>query len=59
MKFASFALVAMSAAFLQAPLFAAGLIKQNIDTTDAMATLANYDRGFYTPQVLHLKPLSA
>ena len=21
-----------------------------------MATLANYDRGFYTPQVLHLKP---
>ncbi|WP_295681491.1 DUF4832 domain-containing protein [uncultured Fibrobacter sp.] len=43
-------------ALLQAPLFAAGLVKQNVDTTDAMATLGNYDRGFYTPQVLHLKP---
>ena len=43
-------------AFLQSPLWAAGLVKQNIDTTDAMTTLANYDRGFYTPQVLHLKP---
>jgi len=41
---------------LQAPLFAAGLVKQSIDTTDAMATLDNFDRGFYTPQVLHLKP---
>jgi len=41
---------------LQAPLFAAGLVKQNIDSTDAMATLDNFDRGFYTPQVLHLKP---
>lgn len=39
-----------------APLFAAGLVKQSIDTTDAMATLDNFDRGFYTPQVLHLKP---
>ena len=44
------------ALFLQAPLFAAGLVKQDVDTTDAMATLPNYDRGFYTPQVLHLKP---
>ena len=43
-------------ALLQAPLFAAGLVKQSIDTTDAMATLDNFDRGFYTPQVLHLKP---
>lgn len=41
---------------LQAPLFAAGLVKQNVDTTDAMQTLENFDRGFYTPQVLHLKP---
>lgn len=44
------------AVLLQVPAFAAGLVKQSIDTTDAMATLANYDRGFYTPQVLHLKP---
>ena len=51
-----FVQAAVAAAFLQAPLFAAGLVKQSIDTTDAMATLANYDRGFYTPQVLHLKP---
>ena len=50
------ALVALVLAFLQAPVFAAGLVKWGIDTTDAMATLANYDRGFYTPQVLHLKP---
>ena len=50
------ALVALVLAVLQAPVFAAGLVKQNIDTTDAMATLPNYDRGFYTPQVLHLKP---
>ena len=42
--------------FATAPLFAAGLVKRDIDTTDAMATLDNYDRGFYTPQVLHLKP---
>ena len=42
--------------FATAPLFAAGLVKRDIDTTDAMATLGNYDRGFYTPQVLHLKP---
>ncbi|MDD5942624.1 DUF4832 domain-containing protein [Fibrobacter sp.] len=42
--------------FATAPLFAAGLVKQSIDTTDAMATLDNFDRGFYTPQVLHLKP---
>ncbi|MBR6832976.1 MAG: DUF4832 domain-containing protein [Fibrobacter sp.] len=42
--------------FATAPLFAAGLVKLDIDTTDAMATLGNYDRGFYTPQVLHLKP---
>lgn len=48
--------VALLFALLQAPLFAAGLVKQSIDTTDAMATLDNFDRGFYTPQVLHLKP---
>lgn len=50
--------VALLGAFLFAPasLFAAGLVKQSIDTTDAMATLENFDRGFYTPQVLHLKP---
>ena len=52
----SFVIAALALAFLQAPVFAAGLVKQKIDTTDAMATLANYDRGFYTPQVLHLKP---
>ena len=50
------ALVALSFAFLHTPVLAAGLVKQKIDTTDAMATLANYDRGFYTPQVLHIKP---
>lgn len=49
-------LTALAFALLQAPLFAAGLVKQSIDTTDAMATLENFDRGFYTPQVLHLKP---
>ena len=49
-------LIAFAAAFLQTPLFAAGLVKQDIDTTDAMATLDNFDCGFYTPQVLHLKP---
>ena len=52
--------VAALAAFLlvlsHAPVLAADLVKQNIDTTDAMKTLDNYDRGFYTPQVLHLKP---
>ena len=50
--------VAVLGIFLFAPasLFAAGLVKQSIDTTDAMATLENFDRGFYTPQVLHLKP---
>ena len=41
---------------MQAPVLATGLVKQQIDTTDAMQTLPNYDRGFYTPQVLHLKP---
>ena len=50
------ALVALSFAFLHTPVLAAGLVKQDVDTTDAMATLGNYDRGFYTPQVLHLKP---
>ena len=55
MKFASF-IFALAIAFLQAPVLAAGLVKWNIDTTDAMKTLSNYDRGFYTPQVLHLKP---
>ncbi|MBQ3720446.1 MAG: DUF4832 domain-containing protein [Fibrobacter sp.] len=50
--------IAVLGIFLFAPasLFAAGLVKQSIDTTDAMATLENFDRGFYTPQVLHLKP---
>ena len=55
-SFRGAALAALVLAFLQAPVFAAGLVKWDIDTTDAMATLANYDRGFYTPQVLHLKP---
>lgn len=50
------ALVALSFAFLHTPVLAAGLVKQDADTTDAMATLGNYDRGFYTPQVLHIKP---
>ena len=50
------AFMALSLALLQSPALAAGLVKQSIDTTDAMRTLANYDRGFYTPQVLHLKP---
>lgn len=55
-KFPAFVFAALALVFLQAPLFAAGLVKQSIDTTDAMATLDNFDRGFYTPQVLHLKP---
>ena len=55
-RFLRVAKFALFFAFLQYPLFAAGLVKQNIDTTDAMQTLANYDRGFYTPQVLHIKP---
>ena len=50
------ALFGLAVAFLQSPLWAAGFVKQSIDTTDAMLTLMNYDRGFYTPQVLHLKP---
>ena len=54
--FAKLSLVFVLVAFLQAPVSAAGLVKQNIDTTDAMATLENFDRGFYTPQVLHIKP---
>ena len=49
-------MLTFSLALGQSPLWAAGLVKQNIDTTDAMRTLANYDRGFYTPQVLHIKP---
>ncbi|MBO7414916.1 MAG: DUF4832 domain-containing protein, partial [Fibrobacter sp.] len=49
-------LTALSLVLFHAPVLAAGLVKQNIDTTDAMATLDNFDRGFYTPQVLHLKP---
>ncbi len=55
-NFPTFAFIVLTLLFLQAPLFAAGLVKRDIDTTDAMATLGNYDRGFYTPQVLHLKP---
>ena len=50
------ALATFAVAFLPSSLFAAGFVKQNIDTTDAMQTLSNYDRGFYTPQVLHIKP---
>ena len=50
------ALAALSLVLFHAPVLAAGLVKQNVDTTDAMATLDNFDRGFYTPQVLHLKP---
>ena len=50
------ALAALFFAFLQSPVLAAGLVMQNIDSTDAMETLDNFDRGFYTPQVLHLKP---
>ena len=33
-----------------------GLVLQDLDYTDHMQTLPNYDRGFYRPQVLHLKP---
>ena len=55
-RLTTFAFIALVFAFLHTPLFAAGLVKRNIDTTDAMATLENFDRGFYTPQVLHLKP---
>ena len=51
-----FVIWAIAAVLLHAPVFAVGLVKQSVDTTDAMATLGNYDRGFYTPQVLHLKP---
>ena len=36
--------------------FAASAVLQPLDYTDAMATLDNFERGFYTPQVLHLKP---
>ena len=55
-RFSAFAFVALTLVLLQTPLLAAGLVKQDVDTTDAMATLGNFDRGFYTPQVLHLKP---
>ena len=55
-RFSAFAFFALTLVLLQTPLLAAGLVKQDVDTTDAMATLGNYDRGFYTPQVLHLKP---
>ena len=51
-----FVIWAIAIALLHAPIWAAGLVKQKVDTTDAMTTLGNYDRGFYTPQVLHLKP---
>jgi len=34
----------------------ANLVLQDLDYTDHLQTLPNYDRGFYTPQVLHLKP---
>ena len=55
-RYSRFAFVALSLAMMQTSALAADLVKQNIDTTDAMATLSNYDRGFYTPQVLHIKP---
>ena len=55
-RFSAFAFGALTLVLLQTPLLAAGLVKQDVDTTDAMATLGNFDRGFYTPQVLHLKP---
>ena len=54
--FAHSALMVMLLAVPQSPAFASGLVKQGIDSTDYMITLANYDRGFYTPQVLHIKP---
>ncbi len=31
------------------------LVLQDLDYTDHKQTLPNYDRGFYTPQVLHIK----
>jgi len=34
----------------------ANLVLQDLDYADHLETLPNYDRGFYTPQVLHLKP---
>ena len=43
-------LATLSLAFLPSSVFAAGLVKQNIDTTDAMRTLANYDRGTCAPR---------
>ena len=49
-------LATLSLAFLPSSVFAVGLVKQRIDSTDYMITLPNYDRGFYTPQVLHIKP---
>ena len=33
-----------------------GLVLQDLDYRDHLQTLPNYDRGFYRPQVLHLKP---
>lgn len=46
----------LGALFFVAPLFAGSLILQDLDYTDHAQTLPNYDRGFYRPQVLHLKP---
>lgn len=37
-------------------LVASNLVLQDLDYTDHLQTLPNYDRGFYRPQVLHLKP---
>lgn len=31
------------------------LVLQDLDYTDQLQTLPNYDRGFYTPQILHIK----
>lgn len=46
----------LGALFFVAPLFAGTLVLQDLDYSDKMQTLPNYDRGFYRPQVLHIKP---
>ena len=45
-RFPFFAFAVLALLLFQVPVFASGLVKQNIDTTDAMATLENFDRGF-------------
>lgn len=34
---------------------ASGLVLQDLDYTDHLQTLPNYDRGFYYSQTLHIK----